>query len=242
MTEYWRSSLIWDSTVCICHFFRNIGCHYLHIHAILFAYVILSETLDIYNMWYRKQGLSVHLNCCFSKEKKIFETCFSLISPLPYICHMKLHQCLHPISHLTFYKTRTLWPNFIEIDTYLVNFSVLFSYCHLHKPEFHQTNITVHTSYLSGSAPTKLGHSDLFSQKLTCQLQWFSWMGMRLVITKLWVQPLLGWQHSFMEIDHEIFSTVILSLPLIQEGLLSVLAKEYAQILVNSFEDSKPAQ
>ena len=25
-------------------------------------------------------------------------------------------------------------------------------------------------------------------------------------------------QHSFMEIDHEIFSTVILSLPLIQEG------------------------
>ena len=29
-------------------------------------------------------------------------------------------------------------------------------------------------------------------------------------------------QHSFMEIDHEIFSTVILSLPLIQEGQLSV--------------------
>ena len=29
-------------------------------------------------------------------------------------------------------------------------------------------------------------------------------------------------QHSFVEIDHEIFSTVILSLPLIQEGQLSV--------------------
>ena len=29
-------------------------------------------------------------------------------------------------------------------------------------------------------------------------------------------------QHSFVEIDHEIFSTVILSLPLIQEGKLSV--------------------
>ena len=28
--------------------------------------------------------------------------------------------------------------------------------------------------------------------------------------------------HSFVEIDHEIFSTVILSLPLIQEGKLSV--------------------
>ena len=29
-------------------------------------------------------------------------------------------------------------------------------------------------------------------------------------------------QHSFVEINHEIFSTVILSLPLIQEGQLSV--------------------
>ena len=29
-------------------------------------------------------------------------------------------------------------------------------------------------------------------------------------------------QHSFVEIDHEIFSTVIVSLPLIQEGKLSV--------------------
>ena len=29
-------------------------------------------------------------------------------------------------------------------------------------------------------------------------------------------------QHSFIEIDHEIFSTVILSLPLILEGKLSV--------------------
>ena len=47
--------------------------------------------------------------------------------------------------------------------------------------------------------------------------------------------PRRGRQHSFMEIDHEIFSTVILSLPLIQEGQLSVsgscqfLAKECAQ-------------
>ena len=29
-------------------------------------------------------------------------------------------------------------------------------------------------------------------------------------------------QHSFVEIDHEIFSMVILSLPMIQEGQLSV--------------------
>ena len=36
-------------------------------------------------------------------------------------------------------------------------------------------------------------------------------------------------EHSFMEIDHEIFSTVILSLPLIQEGQLSVSGEECAQ-------------
>ena len=41
--------------------------------------------------------------------------------------------------------------------------------------------------------------------------------------------PRRGWQHSFVEIDHEIFSTVILSLLLIQEGQLSVLTKECAQ-------------
>ena len=34
--------------------------------------------------------------------------------------------------------------------------------------------------------------------------------------------PSRGRQHSFVEIDHEIFSMVILSLPLIQEGQLSV--------------------
>ena len=36
--------------------------------------------------------------------------------------------------------------------------------------------------------------------------------------------PRRGRQHSFVQIDHEIFSTVILSLPLIQEGQLSVSA------------------
>ena len=40
-------------------------------------------------------------------------------------------------------------------------------------------------------------------------------------------------QHSFVEIDREIFSTVILSLPLIQEGQLSVSGKRMCTILVN---------
>ena len=46
-----------------------------------------------------------------------------------------------------------------------------------------------------------------------CALDW--WSGGR-----LFAAPVR--QHSFVEIDHEIFSTVILSLPLIQEGKLSV--------------------
>ena len=44
-------------------------------------------------------------------------------------------------------------------------------------------------------------------------------------------------QHSFVEIDHEMFSTVILSLPLIQEGQLSVSGERMCTILVNRLED-----
>ena len=46
-----------------------------------------------------------------------------------------------------------------------------------------------------------------------------------------------GRQHSFMETDHEIFSAVILSLPLIQEGQLSVSGERICTILVNCLED-----
>ena len=49
--------------------------------------------------------------------------------------------------------------------------------------------------------------------------------------------PRRGWQHSFVEIGHEIFSTVILSLPLIQEGQLSVSGERMCTILVNHLED-----
>ena len=38
-------------------------------------------------------------------------------------------------------------------------------------------------------------------------------------------EEVAGWQPSFVEIDHKIYSTV---LPLIQEGQLSVSAKECA--------------
>ena len=46
-------------------------------------------------------------------------------------------------------------------------------------------------------------------------------------------QPLPGQQYPFVEIDHEIFSVVILSLPQIQEGQLSVSCKRMCTILVN---------
>ena len=51
------------------------------------------------------------------------------------------------------------------------------------------------------------------------------------------LNPRRGRQHSFVEIDHEIFSAVILSLPLIQEGQLSVSGERMCTILVNRLED-----
>ena len=36
---------------------------------------------------------------------------------------------------------------------------------------------------------------------------------------------ILAWSHTLVEIDHEILSTVILFLPLIQEGLVLVTSK-----------------
>ena len=52
-----------------------------------------------------------------------------------------------------------------------------------------------------------------------------------------WFNPCRGRQNSFVEIDHEIFSMVILSLPLIQEGQLSVSGERMCTILVNRLED-----
>ena len=49
--------------------------------------------------------------------------------------------------------------------------------------------------------------------------------------------PRRGRQHSFVEIDNEIFSMVILSLPLIQKGQLSVSGERMCTILVNRLED-----
>ena len=45
------------------------------------------------------------------------------------------------------------------------------------------------------------------------------------------------YQELWVEIDHEIFSTVILSLLLIQEGQLSVSGERMCTILVNRLEN-----
>ena len=50
-------------------------------------------------------------------------------------------------------------------------------------------------------------------------------------------QPQPGPQHSFVTIDHEIFSTVILSLPLTQEGQLPVSGERMCTILDSRLED-----
>ena len=57
-----------------------------------------------------------------------------------------------------------------------------------------------------------------------------------------WFYPRQGRQHSFVEIDHVIFSMVILSLSLIQERQLLVSGERMCTILVNCLEDEKPAQ
>ena len=51
------------------------------------------------------------------------------------------------------------------------------------------------------------------------------------------LNPRQGRQHSFVEIDREIFSLVSLSLPLIQEGQLSVSGERMCTILVNRLVD-----
>ena len=56
----------------------------------------------------------------------------------------------------------------------------------------------------------------------------------RLVIKRSWVRPPPGRQHSFVEIDHEIFLTVIQAVTLIQEGQLSVSGEGMRTILVKS--------
>ena len=70
-----------------------------------------------------------------------------------------------------------------------------------------------------------------------CRPRWLSWMPSDWRPGDRGFIPRRGRQHSFVEIDHEIFSKVILSLLLIQEGQLSVSGERKCTILVNRLED-----
>ena len=94
--------------------------------------------------------------------------------------------------------------------------------CHLLNILANFSNLFLHTAKHCGSEPASVAHLDAPSD----------WRpGGR------GFNPRRGRQHSFVEIDHEIFSTVILSLPLIQEGQLSVSGKRMCTILVNRLDD-----
>ena len=62
-------------------------------------------------------------------------------------------------------------------------------------------------------------------------------MRVRMVIRRLRVRPPPGREHSFVNVDHEILSMIILSLPLNQEGQLSVSGERMCTIPVNRLED-----
>ena len=72
---------------------------------------------------------------------------------------------------------------------------------------------------------------------LKAKTWWISRMRVQLVIRRLQVRPSRVRKNFFVEIGHKIFSTAILSLPLIQEGQLSALAQGCAQVLVNHLDD-----
>ena len=69
-------------------------------------------------------------------------------------------------------------------------------------------------------------HNHVYSTTCTVKLQYFSaGLSGSMEFRRSWVDPHQVWQHSLVEIDHEIFSTVILSLLLIKEEQLSVSGK-----------------
>ena len=67
--------------------------------------------------------------------------------------------------------------------------------------------------------------------------RWLSWMRVRLVIKRLRFDPRRVSNIFSWRFDHERFSTVILSLPLIQKGQLSVSGEIMCTILVNRLDD-----
>ena len=77
----------------------------------------------------------------------------------------------------------------------------------------------------------------MFSALVKCSRAGLGGSVGQLVFRRLQVRPSPSQQHSFGEIDQEIFSMEILSVLLIQEGQLSVSGERMCTILVNRLED-----
>ena len=122
------------------------------------------------------------------------------------------------------------------IDKREIRGAILYGDRSYSEPAFDKTKTCVTSRLRSAERSTQYGkdsHLSLFGPALVAQLDTPSdWRpGGRGFI------PRRGRQHSSVEIDHEIFSTVILSLPQIQEGQLSVSGERMCTVLVNRLED-----
>ena len=97
--------------------------------------------------------------------------------------------------------------------------------------------IGVHVALLTHITHVRIMRKKKYLKKSGAGLVGSVGCAVRLETRRSRVNPRRSRPHSFVEIDHEIFSTVILSLPLIQEGQLSVSGERMCTILVNRLED-----
>ena len=109
--------------------------------------------------------------------------------------------------------------------------TLLSQYYHSYNPQSHMICISLYSTHLNCKCMCQVPVWQLFWYFKLCFItsEWKPW--------GCGFDPRHGRQHSFVEIDHEMFSTVILSLLLIQEGQLSVSGKRMCSILVNCLED-----
>ena len=102
---------------------------------------------------------------------------------------------------------------------------------------FFSKNISIHVIFNDQS------FNDTLNNDVLVLINWAQDVNLACLIRcTRWSESILGASLKlhipiFVEIDHEIFSTVILSLLLIQEGQLSVSGERMCTILVNRLED-----
>ena len=133
--------------------------------------------------------------------------------------HMKIFQMPQKTS---FQFSAKVYPAF------LFHFSI-YPICYLNKA-FNVTCLREKSNVFTRNIINSLSH-------FSCRTRWLSWMRRPTGDRSRRFNPRRGRQHSFVETGHEIFSTVILFLPLIQEGQLSVYGERMCTILVNPLED-----